>query len=204
MKKLLLGLVAVVIILVGIAFILPAEYRVERHQEIKATPSQIFGQLNTLENWKQWMTWIRRDPQMKLTFSGPASGVDASMAWVSETQGSGTLTISESNADASITYTLSFPGYPPSTGRLIITPGAGGQSVSWSDEGNLGNNPVSRYIGLFLDGMIGPDFQEGLNNLKQVCESLPAPEVEAAEEESAMESPADGEPAETPAEGEQQ
>jgi hypothetical protein len=43
-------------------------------------------------------------------------------------------------------------------------------SVTLSDEGDLGNNPLSRWFGLFLDRMIGPDFEAGLVNLKRVSE----------------------------------
>lgn len=191
MKKLLIGLIGIVCLFLIVGFFLPAEYKVERSTNIKAEPQQIFERFNTLEHWKEWMVWIRRDPAMTVEFDGPASGVGATMSWKSESQGSGSLTLDESVAGKHVTYTLSFPDYPPSKGRLEITPGADGHTVSWSDEGNMGASPINRYFGLFLDGLIGPDFEEGLANLKEVCEKLPAleepeaPETEATDAESA-------------------
>lgn len=35
----------------------------------------------------------------------------------------------------------------------------------------MGINPVNRYMSLMMDGMIGPDFELGLENLKTVVEN---------------------------------
>ena len=43
--------------------------------------------------------------------------------------------------------------------------------VTWSNEGDLGGNPVNRYFGLMMDKMIGPDFEEGLAKLKEIAEA---------------------------------
>jgi len=37
----------------------------------------------------------------------------------------------------------------------------------------MGAGPVGRYFGLVMDRMVGPDFDEGLANLKKLAESLP-------------------------------
>lgn len=57
-----------------------------------------------------------------------------------------------------------------STGAFELTPQADGVKVVWSDAGDLGMNPLSRWFGLFLDRMIGPDFEKGLSNLKRNLE----------------------------------
>jgi len=43
----------------------------------------------------------------------------------------------------------------------------------WVDAGDLGLNPLSHWFGLFLDRMIGPDFEAGLAKLKALCENAP-------------------------------
>ena len=43
--------------------------------------------------------------------------------------------------------------------------------VTWFNQGDLGWNPVSRYFGLLMDKMMGPDFEEGLENLRRKAES---------------------------------
>ena len=36
--------------------------------------------------------------------------------------------------------------------------------------GNMGRNPVYRWMALFMDRMVGPDFEAGLANLKALAE----------------------------------
>jgi hypothetical protein len=37
--------------------------------------------------------------------------------------------------------------------------------------GDLGHNPLNRWFGLFMDKMVGPDFDEGLANLRRISET---------------------------------
>jgi hypothetical protein len=58
-----------------------------------------------------------------------------------------------------------------SIGSMTLEPAAAGVKVVWVDAGELGMNPVHRWFGLFLDRIIGPDFERGLNNLKRLAEA---------------------------------
>ena len=40
----------------------------------------------------------------------------------------------------------------------------------------MGGNPVARYVGLMMDGMVGPAYEQGLANLKEILEGQPEPE----------------------------
>ena len=42
--------------------------------------------------------------------------------------------------------------------------------VTWTMNGDMGGNPVYRWMGLFMDKMVGPDFDAGLANLKALAE----------------------------------
>ena len=57
-----------------------------------------------------------------------------------------------------------------SVGTIELRAQDGGIRVVWADAGDLGMNPVNRWFGLFLDKMIGPDFERGLVNLKRLAE----------------------------------
>ena len=57
-----------------------------------------------------------------------------------------------------------------STGIMVLTPDGDGYRLTWSDEGDLGMNPMNRWVGLFLDKLIGKDFETGLVNLKKLVE----------------------------------
>jgi carbon monoxide dehydrogenase subunit G len=45
-----------------------------------------------------------------------------------------------------------------------------GTRVTWTVEMDMGNNPVGRWMGLMMDGMVGKDFDAGLANLKAKAE----------------------------------
>ena len=49
--------------------------------------------------------------------------------------------------------------------------------VCWSFMGDLGYNPVARWIGLMMDSMLGPQLETGLSNIKEYLENLPEEEV---------------------------
>lgn len=45
--------------------------------------------------------------------------------------------------------------------------------VTWYMDSDMGWNPIGRIFGLFMDGMLGPDFEKGLADIKKVSESMP-------------------------------
>ncbi|MEO6024084.1 MAG: SRPBCC family protein, partial [Burkholderiales bacterium] len=57
-----------------------------------------------------------------------------------------------------------------SRGKLELAPAGSGTKISWSNEGDLGNNPINRYFGLMMHSWVGKDFEAGLANLKTLAE----------------------------------
>jgi hypothetical protein len=107
---------------------------------------------------------------MTLTYSEPAKGVGAWSAWISEKEGTGKMTIIQETPTV-VSYALEFPNFgTKSTASLTLSPEGNGTRVTWKDEGDLGMNPMNRWFGLFMEGLIGPDFEKSLSNLKRVVE----------------------------------
>ena len=74
-------------------------------------------------------------------------------------------------ANERVDYTLSFQDMGMrSTGQLRLEPAGSGTRVTWTNEGEMGANPVNRYFGLFMDRLVGPDFEGGLNNLRALVD----------------------------------
>jgi hypothetical protein len=57
-----------------------------------------------------------------------------------------------------------------STGSLVLEPARGGTDVTWIHGGDTGSNPLKHYLAVSMDRMVGPDFEQGLANLKAVAE----------------------------------
>jgi Polyketide cyclase / dehydrase and lipid transport len=170
-------IVVVILVLLGIVagagFLLPGKYRVERSVVISAPPVAIFPTINTLGQWPEWTAWTtQRYPDMKVSFSGPEAGVGARYEWEGKSVGHGELQITASSPDQGITYDLEFGhGKYISVGTIQMARDGNGTKVTWSNEGELDLNPISRYFGLLMDRFMGPDFETGLKNLKAKVES---------------------------------
>jgi hypothetical protein len=168
--KILGGLAALVVLLVLVAFFLPRQYRVERTLVIKAKPEAVHAQVADLRAWKSWGAWQERDPGMKLSYSEKSTGVGAWSAWESKQEGNGKMTI-KAQTPTKVVYDLEFPDMGMrSEGFIELAPEAAGTKVIWVDAGDLGMNPMSRWFGLFLDKIIGPDFDRGLANIAKKVE----------------------------------
>lgn len=168
--KLGVGLLALVLLLVAIALVLPRHYQVQRSINIQATAETVYAYTADLRRWKEWGVWYVRDPKMTVTYSEKTDVVGGWSAWVSQGQ-KGKMTLTALVPPSRVNYRLEFPDMGmDSAGLVEIVPDAGGVNVTLSDEGDLGLNPISRWFGLFLDRMIGPDFDAGLAKLKQVSE----------------------------------
>lgn len=170
--KLVGGLALLVLLAVAVAFFLPKTYRVERSAVINARPEVIYTQVGDLRAWKNWTAWHERDPEMKLSYSENSAGVGAWSAWESKSEGNGKMTFTKVEPQKQVVYQLEFPDFGMiSSGTMAIAPDGAAQRVTWVSEGNLGMNPVNRWFGLFLDRMIGADFERGLAKLKPVSEA---------------------------------
>ena len=160
----------VIALLVG--FLLPSQFHVQRQIKIAAPPETVFAHIANLRAWRKWGVWFQRDPNMNVTYSGPEAAVGMQSVWQSEQEGSGQMTITALKLNEKIVYDLAFPELGMgSTGELTLSAQDGVTTVVWADYGDVGDNPLYRYFALLMDGMIGPDFEAGLENLKSLVES---------------------------------
>jgi uncharacterized protein YndB with AHSA1/START domain len=165
-------LLGVVVILLGIGFVLPSTFRVERSVEVRAPADRIYSLIASPREWTRWTVWNRRDPAMKIDFSGPPSGAGARWSWQSATEGNGSMLFTDAQPGTKVDYRLTFPDMGmQSSGALTLTPADGAVRVTWTNEGDVGSSPVNRWFAVFMDELVGPDFEAGLANLKTLAEA---------------------------------
>jgi hypothetical protein len=81
------------------------------------------------------------------------------------------MTFTTAEPPARLGYELFFPDFgTTSTGEFRLQAQGGSTQVTWSMDGDMGANPVYRWMGLFMDKMVGPDFDSGLAQLKVAAE----------------------------------
>ena len=170
-KFILLGLLGLCVLLGLISFALPANYRVERSIDINAPMEAVFPLVYDPKAWARWGVWNRRDRGMTVTYSGAPAGVGAKWSWQSKSEGSGNMEFTAADFNKRVAYKLRFGNFDGVlSGRLEFAPAGKGVRVNWIAEGEMGANPLMRYVALMMDRLVGPDIEGGLKNLKELAE----------------------------------
>lgn len=171
LKRIIIGLVTLIVLVGVIGFLLPRQVHVERSIVINAPQAQLFDALNGFKRFNEFSPWAALDPNTQYAYEGPESGVGARMSWVSSDPklGSGTNEIVESRSPDLIRAKLDFGGQLAEA-TFTFAPADGATRVTWGFDGDLGNNPVMRFVGLMFDKWIGSDYEKGLARMKEVME----------------------------------
>lgn len=184
LKKLALGLAALMALLAVGGLLLPAQTQFERTVTVKASPALVYGYLNGFKQFNHWSPWAALDPNTRYTYSGPDSGVGARQEWVSDNAsvGSGSQEIIAVTPNEQIRVRLDFGG--TSTQNISawrIKPDGEGSRVAWSMTSELGMNPMNRWFGfLLLERFVGADYEKGLAALKVQLDALAGPVADPA------------------------
>ena len=169
-----IGLVALFLV---VAAVLPGSYTVERTIEIDRAPSVVYSQVTDYNSWLEWSPWPKMDAAAKHTVNGTPGTVGMTWSWSGTELGVGAMTIAALEPNRSLHSKLEFkePMQSLADDYVDLEPTEGGGTrVTWRNTGEL-PYPVARYFGLGMDGMLGPQYEEGLRNLKALCERLGSP-----------------------------
>ncbi|WP_431686454.1 SRPBCC family protein [Hahella sp. NBU794] len=166
-------LLGVVVLVIVAGFFLPDSTHVERSVVINAPQRQVFDFLNSYRNFNDWSPWAKLDPNAQYQFSGPQSGVGAKMSWRSDDPkvGQGYQEIIAVKEAEEIQVTLDFGDNGQASAFYRLQPADSGVRVTWGFDTEHGFNLFNRYIGLMLERLLAPMYEEGLQSLKQRIEN---------------------------------
>lgn len=178
LKRVGLGLVAVVLLFVIVVMTRPSAFRIERSATVAAPPEAVYAQVADFRAWARWSPWEGLDPALKRTYDGPAAGPGASYAWSgNDDVGEGKMTITGAEQPSNVTVRVEFikPIEATNTAIFTLVPAPSGTRVTWAMEGE--NGFIGKAFGMFMDmdKMVGADFEKGLGAMKQIVESKAAP-----------------------------
>jgi uncharacterized protein YndB with AHSA1/START domain len=174
-----LAIIAVVVaVAIAIVLILaatkPDTFSVQRAAAVKAPPEKIFPLINDFHQWGTWSPWEGKDPGMKRTYSGTASGRGAVYAWDgNKNVGSGRMEILDASSPSKIVIKLDFfkPFEAHNTAEFTVLPqGDGATNISWVMHGPAPFMSKIMQVFMNIDKMVGKDFEIGLSNLKKLTE----------------------------------
>lgn len=170
-KKILLGLLAIVAIILIVAAFQPNTYHVERSANVAAPPEAVYAQVNDFHNWPQFNPFQQLDPNAKVRYEGHEKGEGSTFFWEGNSQmGKGSMTITKSTPYERLDILMHFdePMEGDAGSAFIIKPNGSGTHVIWSMDGK--NNYISKVMCLFMDmdKMIGGEYEKGLAKLGEL------------------------------------
>ena len=171
LKVILIIIAVFAVIILGGILVLPSDAHVERSTIISAPKAEVHATLNSFQEFNEWSPWAKIDPKnTKYSFEGPESGVGSKMSWTSTNDevGNGSQEIIESN-DSMIKVEMFFDGSPgPAYAAYLIEEEGNATKVTWSFDAEFSG--FAKYFGMMIDGLLGPQYEEGLANLKEHME----------------------------------
>lgn len=173
-KIILLGLGAAMALILAVAAFQPGEFHVQRSLAIAAPAGSLFEQVNDHRKFVLWNPWGKLDPNVKNTFSGPATGVGAVCSWQGNREvGAGSSTIIESKPGELVRLRMDWKEPMEGVGLMDFTFKPEGHTtvVTWQLRGT--NNYIGKIMCLFMnmDKMVGGQFEQGLANLQALTET---------------------------------
>ena len=171
LKKVLIGLAVVIGIFLVVVATRPADFRVERSATLAATRSALFEQVNDHHKFTVWNPFMKLDPNVKNTYSGPDSGVGAVCSWEGNSDiGAGSATIIESKPNELVRLRMDWkrPMEGVATADFTYKPQGDKTVVTWAMYGK--NGFMGKAMSLFMscEKMCGPEFEKGLADLGKV------------------------------------
>lgn len=181
-KKALLLIVVVIAAFAGYVALQPNEFKITRSAVMAASPAAVFEQVNDFHKWNAWSPWAKLDPNAKNTFEGPATGEGAIFRWAGNAEvGEGHMKILESKPSERIRMEIGFvkPMQDTSDIEFTFRPTGDKTEMTWTMSGDHTFISKAMCTLMNMDKMVGGQFDQGLNNIKQIVEAKPTGAVSA-------------------------
>ncbi|MFT3845105.1 MAG: SRPBCC family protein [Lacibacter sp.] len=165
-------IILIVIVLVLLwAAILPGKYFIEKTIVINRPAAEVYNKVADLNHYKEWNPWQKTDPGAMASISGEAGHVGHKYHWNGKKVGEGHLTVRSVAPGKAINFDLEFikPWKSKAVDAWDFTETSDGAKTVWRNTGEL-PFPVARLMGPFLQKQLNKQFEEGLKNLKELCE----------------------------------
>ena len=169
LRYLIIAVAVVLILMLAVAFFLPAKFTVERSAVIAAPAEQLYARFAKPRTWASWSAWTTKaDPTLVYTYAGPDSGVGAVMSFSAKRMGDGELRIVEASPAQAVGYELRMKGSDMVVrGHVTFEPAGGGTKVTWQDRGDLGRNVLLRYLAPMLDKSLAAAYEKSFAGLRR-------------------------------------
>ena len=157
----------------GISLFFPHQYKFEKSIDINKPRSEVFGYMNNLKNWEQWSVWNKSlDTSMYLFYSSRKDSIGALQYFNGNLLGLGRFKISHYKANELLSYNLQMhQSEVTANGIFFFSDKNNGTQLTWVDSGDVGYNPIYRYMIPFKRNSTEAAFEDGLKRIKLAFEA---------------------------------
>lgn len=177
LKQISILIVSIIALVLIIALFVEKEYDINRSIIVKKSQSEVFNFVKPLENLDKFAVWQKKDPNIIQSFIGEPGEIGSIYTWSSKLEdvGQGEQEIKSIIENEKIVCELRFKSPNEMIAESYMTTSSTDNSsetkVVWGIKGGSAY-PWNFFMLFFdLDAQIGPDLQEGLDNLKVVLET---------------------------------
>ncbi len=159
------SLAGLLILFLMVGLLLPGTWSAEGSVALRVPPREVFPYLNDLARWDAWTPW----GDVESTFDGQTAGVGSRRSWDHPNFGSGSITITESVPDRLVRYRVVVgDGALSVEGAFVLETSEAGSTISWSETGDFGWNPLMGYTALTMSKAQSAQLEQGLAALKRL------------------------------------
>ena len=173
-KKILLGIVILIAVLLIAALFIPKEYSIEKEITINKSKQEVFDYVKILNNQDKYNIWVMKDPNVRRTSTGTDGTIGFVTAWDSDNSevGKGEQEIRNVVEGRRIDLQVRFQKPMENTATVYMNTDAVADNETKLTWGMAGTNSYPmNLMNLFVPSMLGKDMQKSLNNLKTVLET---------------------------------
>lgn len=165
-----IGLFAVITL---IGLVIPSRAKISRGIIIEADSTTVYNALSDVQTWNDWLPWITADSGAIVQVSPVTNAEGSYFKWKGlQHKNAGIITIKEIKPQLiKLFYEIEEMNNAEGGFRVYASDSTNKQTeVLWFMEYKLKWYPWERFYGIFIDGVIGASFEQGLSNLKMKLE----------------------------------
>lgn len=163
--------VSFIALLLIVAAFLPKRFNIEKTIVIHCPADNVMNNVGDLHHYRDWNPWQQMDQSAKTTITGEPNTKGHRYSWEGRKVGIGSLTLLSLDSKH-IHFELEFIKPFASKAKdnwLFEHWGNEDTKVTWQNSGEL-PWPIARLMGPMLNKSLNKQFEQGLANLKKMCE----------------------------------
>lgn len=156
-----------------VSLFFPRQYKIEKTTVVNIPVYETFAYMNQIQNWQDWSPWNKNlDSTMTFFYSQNTAGLGAAQYFKGDLVGIGRFRIVASVPNERITFNLALDQGFMSINQTFYFKALGGKTqLTWVDEGDVGLNPIFRFMLPTKISNSEAAFEEGLMIIKRAAEN---------------------------------